>query len=97
MNRPLDENTEGSIIRFYEDEDIAAYLTEKKDVLWRKQQRLLLVNLKVAYEEWKKNTFQLTHGSTVPSETWPPLDLHIAYLLDLWKRNPFASAFTTKI
>lgn len=55
LNRPLDESTKSSVRNFYEDELVSICLPGKKDVVRGSQKRLLLINLKEAYEEWKKS------------------------------------------
>lgn len=47
---------------FYEDELISTCLPGKNDVLRGKQKRLLLMNLKEAYGEWKKASGGLKGG-----------------------------------
>ncbi|KAM7303334.1 hypothetical protein ISCGN_013295 [Ixodes scapularis] len=51
VNRPLDESTKRSVRNFYEDELVSICIRGKNDVVRGRQKRLLLMNLKEAYEE----------------------------------------------
>lgn len=53
--RPISEKAKSSIRQFYEDDSVSYCLPGKKDVIRGHQKRLLLLNLRELYEEWKKS------------------------------------------
>lgn len=71
-NRPLKASVKTSITNFYQDDRISYCLPGKKDVVRGNQKRLLLLNLKEAFVQWKQENPILQASFSTFASLRPP-------------------------